>query len=517
MDKGGTWFENIYPGVRCDTPSHAYQATFCHKEDWSESFPPGREICDYWQSLARQHDVYTFTKFKHKVEQAVWDGDCGKWNLTLLDLGTNSSIAAEYDLVLTCVGRFNAWKLPHYEGIDNYKGLLRHTSNWDASFDLTGKTVAVIGNGASGVQLVPSLQKTVKHLDHYARSPTWAGFSEEEMGKQGGSADKGKWQNSLQTSAAASYVAFRRVVEDAAWRGYRSFLRGSEENYRLREKFTRIMTSHFTRTKRRGLLNYIPDFSPNCRRQTPGPGYLESITADNVSFIQTPIKRFTTTGIETQDGMHREVDAIFCATGSDTAVAPQFGIFANDQDLRDSWKPGGNPGFPYTYLGMATPGFPNLLFIHGPHGISPSGTVPYAFETQLTYVAKLLRKVAKEGIKSVSASAQAADDFIAYSDAFFKTTVLTDGCSSSYNGGQPGAKIHGFWPGSAAHLAIVRREPRWEDWEYQYLSESGNRFSWYFGNGLTKKEGDLTVDMAAYLQSEAVDLRDIHESWWRIP
>lgn len=109
----------------------------------------------------------------------------------------------------------------------------------------------------------------------------------------------------------------------------------------------------------------IPDFSPHCRRLTPGPGYLEALTKENVSFIQTSIKRITETGIETSDGQHREVDAIICSTGAKVDFAPSFSIIANGIDLAEAWTPGGHFGFPYTYLGVATPGFPNLGFIHG--------------------------------------------------------------------------------------------------------------------------------------------------------
>jgi hypothetical protein len=262
----------------------------------------------------------------------------------------------------------------------------------------------------------------------------------------------------------------------------------------------------------------VPDFSPNCRRLTPGPGYLEAIVQNNVDYIQTKIRRFTESGIETEDGKRRDVDAIICATGSRSDLIPSFPITANHQTLGDLWRVDGYYGFPYTYFGVATPGFPNLLFLHGPHGTGPSGTVPHAVETQLTYFAKILRKVSREGIKSMDASKGAANDFVQYCDAFFAKTVLSDNCSSWYNGGRPGARIHGIWPGSAAHLSIVRREPRWEDFEYEYLGGGTNRFQWYFGNGKTSKELDMESDMTSYLRKPGgVELKDLYESWWDLP
>ena len=121
--------------------------------------------------------------------------------------------------------------------------------------------------------------------------------------------------------------------------------------------------------------------------------------------------------------------------------------------------------------------------------------------------------MSREGIKSIAPSSKAADEFVEYADAFFATTVLADNCSSWYNGGKPRGRIHGVWPGSAGHVTAVRREPRWEDWEYQYLSDTDNRFAWYFGNGWTSKEMDPDADMTSYLKKpDEIDLRDLHES-----
>ncbi|KND89154.1 putative sterigmatocystin biosynthesis monooxygenase stcW [Tolypocladium ophioglossoides CBS 100239] len=425
---GGTWLENVYPGVRCDIPSHVYQSTFAPKTDWSDQFSPGSEIRDYWQSVARNHHVYQYAKFRHRVDAAAWDDAGGKWLLTVNNIDTGDVVNEKFDFVLTCIGRFNDWRLPDYPGISDYKGLLRHTSNWDPSFDPSGKRIAVIGNGASGIQVVASLHKAVDRMDHYARNKTWIASSwagdDRTLEAQPISQEQ---QASFGDSAA--YIAFRKGVEDKYWRRFGSFFRGSEENAGLRERFTDIMRNRLAK-KPELLHDIVPDFSPNCRRLTPGPGYLEAITEDNVDYIRTPIKRFTETGIETQDGVHREVDAIFCATGANTDMIPHFPITAHGEDLRDLWGQDGEHGFPYTYLGLATPGFPNLLFVHGPHGTGPSGTVPQSVESQLTYFAKLLRKVSREGIKSLDASPQAADDFIEYSDAFFKNTVLSDHCSS---------------------------------------------------------------------------------------
>ncbi|KAF2703625.1 FAD/NAD(P)-binding domain-containing protein [Pleomassaria siparia CBS 279.74] len=515
-DVSGTWLENNYPGVRCDIPSHVYQSTFSPNTQWSEQFAKGSEIRDYWRSRAKKHDVYRYLKLRHRINEASWDDEQSHWNLTVHNLAEDKTTVEKFDFVIFAIGRFNAWKLPDYPGINEYKGLLRHTSNWDPTFDPTGKKVAVIGNGASGIQIVPHLQRVAKHVTHFIRNPTWIATS---------------WAGDERTFAPQPfpeelresfndpkvYLDFRKKEEDKYWRRFRATIRGSEENEGMREQFIDVMKKRVAK-KPELLDGLIPDFAPHCRRLTPGPGYLESLTEENAELVKTPIKRFTPTGIETIDGTQHEFDAIFCATGANTDLVPPFSVKARGVDLKEAWKPNGKFGFPYTYLGVATPGFPNLFFLAGPHATGASGTVPYAVETTLTLYAKILRKVSSQGIKSIAPSKDAADDFVDYCDAFFPTTALTDKCSSWNNGGVPGTRIHGLWPGSAAHVTIVKRDPRWEDWEYERISKSGNRFA-YFGNGWTRGETLEESDLTSYLRAPGseVDLKDVHESWWDIP
>jgi cation diffusion facilitator CzcD-associated flavoprotein CzcO len=161
---------------------------------------------------------------------------------------------------------------------------------------------------------------------------------------------------------------------------------------------------------------------------------LEALTKDNVTLIQTRIKRFTKTGIETVDGVHRPVDAVICSTGANIDHAPAFPIVSGTVDLSSAWKPDGKFGFPYTYLGLATPGFPNLFYLLGPNSAGQSGTLPHTVETLVTYIARVLRKISLEGIQAITPSKAAADDFVEYSDTFFPTTVLSEECSSWSNG-----------------------------------------------------------------------------------
>ncbi|KAH4061929.1 hypothetical protein HBI17_093980 [Parastagonospora nodorum] len=514
-DVSGTWLENVYPGVRCDIPAHVYQSTYSPNTQWTEIFAKGGEIRDYWQAQAKKHGVYDYVKLRHRVDGAEWSDAESNWRVKVTNLDTESSFTESFDFLITAIGRFNAWKLPDYPGLDEYKGHLRHTSNWDPSFDPANKKIAVIGNGASGIQVVPNLQPIAKHVTHFVRNPTWIATSwagdERTFEPQPYPEEQRKSFEDPEI-----YLAFRKDLEDRYWRRFRAMVRDSPENAGIRDLFIEVMKKRAAK-KPELLDGLIPDFAPHCRRLTPGPGYLESLTEDNVNLVKTPIKRFTPTGIETVDGKNFDFDAILCATGANTDLVPPFPLKARGVDINKAWKPEGKWGFPYTYMGVATPGFPNLFFLAGPHATGPSGTVPQAVETALTYFAKAMRKASSQGIKSMAPSKEATDDFIDYCDAFFPTTVLTDNCSSWNNGGVPGQRIHGLWPGSAAHITLVRREPRWEDWEYERENKQ-NRFA-YFGNGYTEAEIDETTDLTSYLRApgQEVDLRDLHESWWDVP
>ena len=504
--------------MRCDIPAHVYQSTFEPNIGWTEEYAQGSEIRDYWQRVARKYGVYEQLRVNTKVIAADWVKEAAQWRLALEDLAARRTYSEEFDVVIAAIGRFNAWKLPEYPGIESYTGRLRHASNWDPNFDPQGKSVAVIGNGASGIQVVANLQELVSRLDHYARSPTWIAGSfagEGEGRKLEPSYYSPETLRSFEEPEA--YLEFRRKFEGKFYGRFETILRDSAGNQKLREEFKTSMAER-TKEKPELLEHILPDFSPNCRRLTPGPGYLEALAQPNVDFIRTPIAEFTTDGIVTTDGVERKVDAVICCTGANKDMLPPFQITVSGVgSLQDAWTPD-----PYTYLGVATPSFPNLVFIQGPNGTGFSGTVPNQIETQTTYIALLLRKASSQRIKTFTPSKAATDDFISYSDAFFARTVWAEGCRSWANSGRPGARIHGHWPGSASHLNVVRRNSRWEDWEWTYRSESQNRFA-YFGNGQTSKESQLEdgvdphPDLVRYLKRpDAIDLRIYHEEWFDV-
>lgn len=459
-----------------------------------------------------------YITFRSVVTRAEWSEVKGKWVVNATVDGRDQ--IDEADFLITATGHFSSPLLPNYPGIEDYNGHLRHSSNWDPNFDPAGKRVALIGNGASGIQILPPLQKVVKHLEHYARSPTWI------AGSFGGEDSEGllSKERPPESRDAAKYHEYRKDLESKFFRRFGSIFKDGEKNAALRTTFTKLMADRLNGDNEL-LSAIVPEFSPSCRRLTPGPGYLEALTQENVSYIPTRIEKFTETGIQTTDGIHREVDAIICSTGADISFSSAFPIIAYGIDLQHAWRPEGNPGFPDSYLAIAAPNYPNLLFLLGPNATGQAGTLPNAVENQITYVAKILRKVQSQGIRSIAPTQAATNDFRAYCESFFPRTVLSEDCSSWFNGGIAGGRIHGVWPGSGTHANMARREVRWEDFDYTYRNGSGNRFA-YLGNGYSKRDveverdPDAKVDFTRYLAKEAVnggvDLRSYNELWFDI-
>ena len=273
-----------------------YQSSFYANTQWSEEYAEGFEIQRYWKRFAKQHDVYSKLRLSAKVLGSYWEPQEAQWRLEIDSNGQRST--ERFDFVLQAIGRFNSWRLPDYPGMDKYKGHLVHSSNWDASFDPANKRIAVIGNGASGVQILPALRKISSHIDHYARSPTWVASAfipflkeRQERPMYISQEERDAYQDEN------TYLHYRKKLEDGFWRTYEGQLSGSDASKALPEKLMGLMKKRLEGSDDPEMFErLVPDFPPHCRRLTPAPGYLESLTKDNVTLIQTSIGRFTEEG-----------------------------------------------------------------------------------------------------------------------------------------------------------------------------------------------------------------------------
>jgi cation diffusion facilitator CzcD-associated flavoprotein CzcO len=176
---GGVWYANKYPGCRCDVPSPAYQFSFAPKPDWSRYYSPAAEIQQYYETFSRERGYLDkYIKLSHRVDKAVWDEQTSEWVIEVSQTkedGTIHTIQDRADFLIANIGILNSWKWPDIPNREAFKGEITHSADYDQSIDLEGKTVIVIGSGASAIQIVPAIRSKVKKLISFYRTPQWIG------------------------------------------------------------------------------------------------------------------------------------------------------------------------------------------------------------------------------------------------------------------------------------------------------------------------------------------------------
>lgn len=302
------------------------------------------------------------------------------------------------------------------------------------------------------------------------------------------------------------FLNFRATIERESSSVHSLTLRGSQLQEMARQDFANLMKERLSK-KPEILQSLLPGFSVGCRRLTPGPGYLEALSEDNVQFISNPIRRCLANGVELADGSTVEFDVLICATGFRTSAPPPFEVMGrNKQTLAQKFNP-----FPETYLSMVTDGFPNYFMMLGPNSAIGTGSLTMMIESEGDYIIKCIRKMQKENIRSMEVKARMVESFTQFTKSYFKRTVYMDECKSWYkvkHGAEE--RITGLWPGSSLHAIETFRSPRWEDFEYVYNDEEegqeGNRLAW-LGNGWSSAQvDDRGGDLAFYLQPGFVDI-----------
>ncbi|OAG43116.1 hypothetical protein AYO21_02735 [Fonsecaea monophora] len=490
---GGTWYENRYPGCQCDHPSHNYQFTWKPNPRWTQFSANAEEIKDYAIRCCDDEDMRPEIKLSHKIINAKWCEDLGEWELKIENLVSREIVDDRCHFLLNATGILNNWKWPNLPGLFDFQGDLVHSAAWPESFDYRNKKVAVIGNGSSGVQIVPSIQPHVKELVHFIRSPTWIAPPQTERMLKGASAEI--LQSALMDGDKFRPEQIARFENDAEY--YRAFIKATEEqvnarfatmvnNDGLADVLQKNLIAHMTKTLRNDpelIKAIIPTtFPAGCRRLTPGPGYLEALTEDNVRVVTQQIARVLPNGIELQSGEVIELDAIVCATGFDVSFCPRFPIIGrNGLNLQDMWT----KSLPGAYMSCAVAEMPNYFVFMGPNAPIGHGSVLTIAEQVSRYVVRMMKKVQIEGIKSVCVRTDAVRDFTQHCRVFLPRTVWAGPCRSWYKNGTAEGPITALHPGSRIHWFHMMEIFRPEDYEYVYFSS--NRFA-FLGNGFSVRE-----------------------------
>lgn len=326
-------------------------------------FSPAEEIRQYLENCVSKHGLSHYFKLSHQVVGAKWDEQTGRWRVSIKKTETGEVFVDECNYLLNAGGILNAWRWPNIPGLHNFRGQLVHSANWPKSFDYKDLKVAVIGNGSTGIQLVPALQPHVKELVHLIRSPTWVtpGAASRYPSLRGGNMPEhfSEEQKELFRQNPEKYLAFRKAVEVEINAKFKMLVNEAQEATKARLDAANSMIS-LLKDSPDLIERLIPDFPVGCRRITPGIGYLETFAKPNVRvFTDARIDHVDERGLVMSTGEHIDVDAIVCATGFDVSFSPRFPITGRDDvQLKDIW---GEPSVPQAYLSMAIPKFPNYF------------------------------------------------------------------------------------------------------------------------------------------------------------
>jgi 4-hydroxyacetophenone monooxygenase len=400
---GGTWYENIYPGCGVDTPNHFYSYAFEPNHDWSHFFAKRDELWNYFEKVADKYDLRPHIRLGTEVVDARYDEASATWRITARAAdGTSQQLSAR--VLVSAVGVLNRPKLPDIAGLASFAGPAFHTAQWDRDFDWRGKRVAMIGTGASGHQVGPSIAPDVERLMIFQRSPHWVVANPNYH--EGVAAGK-KW-------ALANIPFYLRWYRFQLFWGFADGLHTAlqvdpdwphpERSLNaVNEKHRRFMERHIRSelAERPDLLpKVIPDYPPYGKRILIDNHWFRMLTRPNVDLVTDPIEAIVPEGVRTADGEVWPADALVFATGFQVSkmLYPMSITGRDGRNLREFW--GADDA--KAYLGLTVPGFPNFFMLTGPNtGLAHGGNQIFMTECGVRHMMLALRELVESGHRSI--------------------------------------------------------------------------------------------------------------------
>ncbi|MBV8976735.1 MAG: NAD(P)/FAD-dependent oxidoreductase [Alphaproteobacteria bacterium] len=443
-DIGGTWFLNRYPGCACDVPSHLYSFSFDQNPSWSRAYSPAEEIWRYQKASAEKHGILPFIRCNAEVARAQYDEAAQLWRLTLKN---GESFAAR--ALVAGAGILHVPFTPQIAGAESFAGKTLHTAEWDDSYDLRAKRVAVIGTGASAIQLVPAIAGKVAHLDLYQRTPGWViprldhAFEEQAKARF----QRWPWLQRL----------FRGVIY---WRA-EMLAFGFTRSRKMMAGFQKVAQAELEKAVPDPALRakLTPDFPIGCKRVLISNDFYPAVQRDNVDLVTDAIARITPAGIVTADGTERACDAIIYATGfrvtdwlSHVDIRGRGG-----RKLIDDWKDGAA-----AYYGVAVNGYPNMFLLLGPNTGLGHNSVVFMIESQVRFAMGCLGWL-WSGAGAVEVKKAVEEAFNAALHEKMKRTVWMSGCKSWYL--NPNGTNSTLWPDFTVSYWWQTRRARKRDFE----------------------------------------------------
>lgn len=418
-DLGGTWHVNHYPGLAVDVPTTTYSYSFEPNPNWSRLFSPGEEIKRYAADIADKYDVRRHMRFNTTVESARWDDEAGAWQVTLAG---GDTLTTRY--LITATGFLSQPRTPDIPGISSFEGKVIHTTDWDDDYDPTGERVAIIGTGATAVQLIPELAKKAADLTVYQRTPIWV---VPKLDVRFGERARKLFKRIPLTQRAVRAVT-DGIYEFMVYVGvlrhrYFSRLNIAAGDLAKMHRFASIRDPELRR-------KLTPDYDFGCKRPTFSNGYYRVFTKPHVHLQADGIARVESDGIVNADGTKTAIDTLVLATGFDMWEAnfPAIEIIGREgRNLGKWWR---DTRF-QAYQGLSVPYFPNFLSLASPYaflGLNFFNTMEY----QMRHMDRLFSEMKRRGATTFEISEEANDRYLDRMTELLGDSLFTLGnCASA--------------------------------------------------------------------------------------
>jgi cation diffusion facilitator CzcD-associated flavoprotein CzcO len=425
-DVGGTWRDNVYPGCACDIPSALYSFSFEPNHAWTRAFPEQAELWQYLRSCVDKYGIRSHLRFGKDVVEARYEEASATWLLRCTD-----GLAVRSRVIVSATGPLNRPSLPSIPGAQRFTGDAFHSSRWDTSIDLRGKRVAVIGTGASAIQIVPAIAPLAEKLTLFQRTPPWV----------------------IPRRDAA--VSPRRRALYRRLPGYARLVRGAiywfleiralafTRKPSLMQAAEKLALRHLAAQISDPALRarLTPAYRMGCKRVLVSDDYYPSLLRPNVEVVSEPIEALGERSIAS-GGIDRPVDVVVFATGfrATEGVSPLRVYGRNGVELGQTWRDGMQ-----AYLGTAVAGFPNLFTIIGPNTGLGHNSMIVMMEAQYRYIVDALRVMRRRNIVSLEVRAAVQAEFNRRLQRRMQATVWSAGCASWYQDSH--GKNTTLWPG----------------------------------------------------------------------
>jgi cation diffusion facilitator CzcD-associated flavoprotein CzcO len=443
---GGVWHNNRYPGAACDVPAHLYSFSFEPKADWSQKYATQPEILAYLIHCARKYGLEPHLRLGTEVAEARWEEARGRWIVTAADGGL-----FEAQALIAATGQLSRPFTPQILGAASFSGRMFHSAECSAC-DWRGRSVAVIGTGATAIQLVPAIAPLVSKLYLFQRSAAYVLPKRDRIYP--------RWQiqlykccpGVLRLSRLLTYLQHEQTAfAFVTWRGA---LRVK------RRAFFRHLQRGIGKAELRERL--VPDYRLGCKRMLLSNDFYPAMDRANVELVTERIREIRPGGIVTEAGIERPVDCIVFATGFAAAdfLAPIRVIGLQGQELQHAWKSGAE-----AYLGMTVAGFPNFFMLYGPNTNLAHNSIVFMLESQISYVLACLARLARGERRSIEVKQSAQQRFNARIQRRLQNAIWSKGCTSWYL--NVAGKNTSIWPGYSFMFRLQTRVPNWNDYAVQ--------------------------------------------------